>query len=54
MLSAAVTILNNIQQDEIMRQRWERYAKENAYAQGIPFDEVLLVLRGYLNEDGSI
>lgn len=51
-LSAAATILNNIQQDEIMRQRWERYAKENAYAQGIPFDEVLRVLRGYLNEDG--
>jgi hypothetical protein len=53
-LSAAATILENIRQDEIMRQRWARYCKENAYAQEIPFDEVLRVLRGYLNEDGSI
>jgi predicted nucleotidyltransferase component of viral defense system len=54
MLIAAVTILENIQQDEVMRQRWERYCKENAYAQGIPFDEVLRVLNGYFNEDSSI
>ena len=54
MLSVAATILENIQQDEIMRQRWGRYCKENAYAQEIPFDEVLRVMRGYLNEDGSI
>ncbi len=54
MLSAAATILENIQQDEVMRQRWERYCKENAYAQGIPFDEVLRVLSGYFNGDGSI
>ena len=29
-----------------MRQRWERYCKENFYANGIEFDEVI----GILNE----
>lgn len=54
MLRAAATILKNIQEDEIMRQRWERYCKENAYARGIPFDEVIQVLSGYLSDAGFI
>jgi predicted nucleotidyltransferase component of viral defense system len=39
-------ILQSIQVDTTMRQRWERYCKENYYANGIEFDEVL----GILNE----
>jgi predicted nucleotidyltransferase component of viral defense system len=39
-------ILQSIQADTTMRQRWERYCKENYYANGIEFDEVL----GILNE----
>jgi len=38
------TILHTIQSDSIMRQRWERYCKENYYVQGIGFDEVIEVL----------
>ncbi len=37
-------ILQTIQSDKIMRQRWELYCKENYYANGITFDEVLEVL----------
>ncbi len=37
-------ILQTIQSDPIMRQRWERYCKENYYANGIGFDEVIGVL----------
>jgi predicted nucleotidyltransferase component of viral defense system len=37
-------ILRTIQSDTIMRQRWERYCKENYYAKGIGFDEVIEVL----------
>lgn len=33
-----------IQSDTIMRQRWERYCKDNFYANGIEFDEVIEVL----------
>jgi predicted nucleotidyltransferase component of viral defense system len=33
-----------IQSDTIMRQRWTRYCKENFYANGIEFDEVIEVL----------
>ncbi len=39
-------ILQSIQADTTMRQRWERYCKENFYANGIAFDEVI----GILNE----
>ena len=39
-------ILQSIQADTTMRQRWERYCKENFYANGIEFDEVI----GILNE----
>ncbi len=54
-LSVADTILENIQRDGIMRQRWERYCKENIYARGISFDEVIQVLTGFLNEaDASV
>jgi predicted nucleotidyltransferase component of viral defense system len=34
-------ILQSIQTDTIMWQRWERYCKENYYANGIGFDEVI-------------
>lgn len=37
-------ILRTIQSDASMRQRWERYCKENYYAKGIGFDEVIGVL----------
>lgn len=37
-------ILRTIQADTIMRQRWERYCKENFYANGIEFDEMIEVL----------
>ena len=39
-------ILRTIQSDAVMRQRWERYCKENYYANGIPFDGVIEVLLG--------
>jgi len=34
-------ILRTIQSDAIMRQRWDRYCKENYYAKDIEFDEVI-------------
>jgi predicted nucleotidyltransferase component of viral defense system len=34
-------ILLSIQSDRIMRQRWDRYCKENHYANGIDFDTVI-------------
>jgi predicted nucleotidyltransferase component of viral defense system len=34
-------ILRTIQSDAVMRQRWERYCKENYYAKGIAFDDVI-------------
>ncbi|MBU4306500.1 MAG: nucleotidyl transferase AbiEii/AbiGii toxin family protein, partial [Acidobacteria bacterium] len=37
-------IFRTIQSDAIMRQRWERYCKENFFANGIDFDEVIEVL----------
>ena len=37
-------IIRTIQLDGVMRQRWERYCKENFYAAGIVFDEVISVL----------
>jgi len=37
-------ILRTIQSDRVMRQRWELYCKENYYAKGIGFDEVMEVL----------
>ena len=37
-------IIRTIQSDAIMRQRWERYSKENYYAKGIGFDEVIEIL----------
>ena len=38
-------ILQSIQTDTIMRQRWERYCKENYYANGIEFDVVIEILK---------
>jgi hypothetical protein len=37
-------IFRTIQSDAVMRQRWELYCKENYYAKGIGFDEVIDVL----------
>jgi predicted nucleotidyltransferase component of viral defense system len=37
-------ILLTIKSDPIMRQRWDRYCKENYYANGIDFTEVIKVL----------
>ena len=37
-------ILRNIQSDPTMQQRWDRYCKENYYANGIKFDDVIGVL----------
>lgn len=37
-------ILRTIQSDAIMRQRWERYCKDNYYAKGIKFDDVIELL----------
>jgi hypothetical protein len=34
-------ILQTILADATMRQRWDRYCKENYYASGIPFDAVI-------------
>ena len=34
-------ILLTIKTDPIMRQRWDRYCKDNHYAKGIDFDEVI-------------
>ncbi|MEI7990556.1 MAG: nucleotidyl transferase AbiEii/AbiGii toxin family protein [Chloroflexota bacterium] len=37
-------IIRTIQLDGVMRQRWARYCKENYYAAGIGFDDVISVL----------
>ena len=42
-------ILGSIQADTTMRQRWERYCKENYYANGIEFDEVIRIVRELVN-----
>jgi len=42
-------ILMTIKSDPIMKQRWDRYCKENYYAKGIDFDEVIEVLVGIVN-----
>lgn len=42
-------IIQSIQSDVIMRQRWDGYCKENYYANGIPFDQVIRVLIEILN-----
>ena len=39
-------ILQTIQSDETMRQRWVRYCKENYYAKGIEFEDVIEILIG--------
>jgi predicted nucleotidyltransferase component of viral defense system len=41
-------ILRAIQSDATMRRRWERYCKDNYYAEGIEFDDVIEVLIGIL------
>jgi predicted nucleotidyltransferase component of viral defense system len=42
-------ILKTIQTDEVMRQRWMRYCKDNYYAKGIEFDEVIKILIDIVN-----
>jgi len=34
-------ILQGIQADNVMRLRWDRYCRDNYYAKGIEFDEVV-------------
>jgi predicted nucleotidyltransferase component of viral defense system len=43
------TILQTILSDATMRQRWERYCRDNYYAKGIEFGEVIKVLIDILN-----
>jgi len=43
------TILRTIQSDTIMRQRWDRYCRENYYAKGIAFDDVIGLLIDIVN-----
>ena len=42
-------IIRTIQSDSTMRQRRDRYCKENYYANGIEFDEVIRVLIDIVN-----
>jgi predicted nucleotidyltransferase component of viral defense system len=42
-------ILRTIQSDATMRQRWERYCRDNYYAKGIGFDEVIEELIDIVN-----
>jgi len=42
-------ILLTIKADPIMRRRWDRYCKENYYANGIGFDEVIGILLEIIN-----
>jgi predicted nucleotidyltransferase component of viral defense system len=42
-------IIRTIQSDATMRQRWERYCRDNYYAKGIGFDEVIEVLIDIVN-----
>jgi predicted nucleotidyltransferase component of viral defense system len=42
-------ILLEIQSDPLMRQRWDRYCKENYYANGIEFYRVIEVLIDIIN-----
>lgn len=42
-------IIPTIQSDSTMRQRWERYRKENYYAKDIEFDEVINALIDIVN-----
>lgn len=44
-------ILSMIQNDAVMRDRWERYSAEYPYAHGISFDEVIGVIRDMLPAD---
>jgi len=43
------TILRTIQSDTILRQRWDRYCRENYYAKGIAFDDVIGLLIDIVN-----
>jgi predicted nucleotidyltransferase component of viral defense system len=42
-------IVQAIQSNATMRQHWDRYCKENFYANGITFDEAIGVLNNLLN-----
>jgi predicted nucleotidyltransferase component of viral defense system len=44
-------ILATIQSDLTMRQRWERYCKENYYAEGIKFDDVIGAMIDLVNSE---
>jgi hypothetical protein len=42
-------ILESIINDTTMRQRWERYARDNYYAREITFEDVLTSVRNILS-----
>ena len=44
-------ILGTIQSDPIMRQRWERYCKDNYFAEGIKFDDVIGAMIDLVNSE---
>ena len=44
-------ILEAIRTDPTMRQRWSRYCKDNEYAKGIDFDDVIGVMIDILNPE---
>lgn len=43
-------ILKTIKSDPTMRQRWDLYCKENFYAKGIGFDEVIAIIMEITNK----
>ena len=47
-LQAKDEILKTIHADEIMKQRWARYGKDNYFANDIEFDEVIEILTDLL------
>lgn len=48
-LKNASAIIQSIHDDSTMRIRWDRYCKENYFANGIPFEEVIRVIQHVLD-----
>ena len=47
-LEKKTEMLNNLRADVLIKERWERYCKDNYYAKGIDFNEVIDVLEQLL------
>jgi predicted nucleotidyltransferase component of viral defense system len=45
-----IQILQEIQADPVMRQRWDRYCREYHFARDIQFDDVIEIVRGMIHE----